>query len=117
MTVLYAIILATFDVRIDGKLIDPSLLATYAINNNKFSTYYIYKPKGLFSCEQLYCQSVLDTYLSGFENDLSNISLKQIDEIILTRNGGQHLNCHNPSILIDETPLYQLYDQLSVSNS
>lgn len=96
--------------KINGSTINPGSLANFSSTNKKYSTYYIYKPRAKFTCDLLSCESSLDNYLTSFENDRGKlVTIKSTDEIVLTKNGGELLNCHDttPSIL-DKEPLDEL---------
>lgn len=50
MTTIYAMLLSLSGVTFDGKGVNPSNLAKYAIANNKYNTFYSYNGGDSFDC-------------------------------------------------------------------
>ncbi|EAR89678.2 hypothetical protein TTHERM_01217220 (macronuclear) [Tetrahymena thermophila SB210] len=116
---IYSILLSQSGAQISntGTDVNPQTLAEYAINNNLFSSSYIFRPTPNFSCNQLYCLSQLDSLVDGFTSTDSSkgITVQTLKEIVLTSTKQTPLSCFQQSQNVNQNTIYEI-EQL-VNNS
>ncbi|EAR99173.1 proprotein convertase subtilisin/kexin type 5 (macronuclear) [Tetrahymena thermophila SB210] len=111
MTAIYAMILSLSGVQLDGKSANPSSLAKYAIANQKYNIFYGFNVNDEFSCDQLICESSLESYLSdltAFNN--VKVSIKQARDVPITSQGAS-INCFSDNYQVDDDKI-QTVDML-----
>ncbi|KAL4507103.1 hypothetical protein ABPG72_001896 [Tetrahymena utriculariae] len=116
MTTIYAMVLSLSGVQLDGKSANPSSLAKYAISNQKYNIFYGFNVGDEFSCDQLVCESSLESYLSGlpaFNN--VKVSIKQARDIPITSQGA-NIDCFSDKYQIDDSKIQQVDMLVQLAN-